>query len=182
MKEAKKKLGVEDGIMGNLAGAAFERTKQAFPLGGRVGLGASGSIIGAAGGSLVGGAKSLGKGYAQAKQGDIIGGLGTVLKGTGSGLLKGGKKGASTAVNTVMNIERSAGIHQPDVLNPVTRFIDTGETPFKSKPQTEGGEGEPISIGKGLATGKNRERAAKKQEYEDFLDLAKKAIGTQNKS
>jgi hypothetical protein len=49
MKEAKKKLGVEEGIMGNLAEAAFKRIKQ-----GEVTL----PVAGAIGGSALGGAKS----------------------------------------------------------------------------------------------------------------------------
>ena len=181
MKEAKKKLGVESGIMGNLVGAATGRIKEAFPLGGRVGLGTSGAAIGGVMGGTGGVIRSLPKAFGQMATKDIAGGLGTIGKGFSSGAGAGIKKGASTAVNTVMDIERSAGINQPDILNPVTHFIDTGETIFKSKPKTKGGVGEPISIGGGLATGKNRERATRKQEVEDFLDLANRALGKQDR-
>ena len=181
MKEAKKKMGVEEGIVGNLVGAATGRIKEAFPLGGRVGLGTSGAAIGGAMGGAGGVIRSLPKAFGQMTTKDIAGGFGTIGKGFLSGAGAGVKKGASTAVNAVMDIERSAGINQPDILNPVTHFIDTGETIFKSKPKTKGGVGEPISIGGGLATGKNRERATRKQEVEDFLDLANRALGKQDR-
>lgn len=47
MKEAKKKLGVEDGIMGSLAGAAMKQIKQgeiALPIAGALGSGAVGGV------------------------------------------------------------------------------------------------------------------------------------------
>lgn len=172
MKEAKKMLGVSEGIVGNLGGAAFERIKQAFPAGGRVGLGASGAIAGGAIGGIGGGARSIPKAIGQMRAGQVAEGFSSIGQGFTSGLGTGIKKGASAGVNITSSIERSAGLNQPDILNPLTHFIDTGETPFKSK-----ATGEPIPLGKGLATGKNRERAAKRQEVEDFIDMAKRSFG-----
>lgn len=172
MKEAKKMLGLSDGIMGNLAGAAFERIKQAVPAGGRVGLGASGAMAGGVAGGIGGTFRSIPKAIGQMKTGQVAEGFSSIGQGFISGLGTGIKKGASAGVNITSSIERSAGLNQPDILNPLTHFIDTGETPFKSK-----ATGEPIPLGKGLATGKNRERATKRQEVEDFIDLANRSLG-----
>jgi hypothetical protein len=181
MKEAKKKLGVEEGIMGSLAGAAIERTKKAFPLGGRVGLGATGALAGGPIGAIGGGFKNIPKAIGQMRMGDVSGGFGSIGKGIIQGFGTGVKQGAHTGVNTAINVEHSAGLNQPDILNPVTHFIDTGELPIKTKPTTPGGEPGKLSIGKGFATGKNRERATHKQEVEDSIDLMNRVLGKNKK-
>jgi hypothetical protein len=132
MKEAKKKLGVEDGVMGSLAGAAMNRIKESSPLSTR----AVGLAGGAAGGALLGGAvggiqglKHMGgsddklkfvaeKAWSGVKDGAEVN-IGKHKVNVG-----GARPGAKKHVERAIRLNRSVGARQPDILNPVTDFID----------------------------------------------------------
>ena len=181
MQQVKKAMGVEEGVFGQLAGAALKQTKEAVPLGGRIG----GAGIGAGLGVPVGVARGLldkegrDKGVGIAKslfQGDFYNAgkgaeeLGThVLSRTKAGI----RGGASAGVNLTSRIERKSGINQPDILNPLTSFIDTGDLPWKNS------SGKPARMGKfdGLASEEEKKKQSSRRNTEDSLDLLAQYLG-----
>ena len=132
MKEAKKKLGVESGIIGNLVGAATGRIKETLPLSSRVIGAVGGGAVGSLGGALTG----AGQGLATMKGSDdklkhVIGKTWTGLK-TGAEIpigkkifsVGGAAPTARKGVEGAISLNRSIGARQPDILNPVTQKID----------------------------------------------------------
>ncbi len=88
MKEAKKMLGVSEGIMGNLAGSALKQLQEGWNRGGKFMVGAGVSTL--TGG--LGGLTGAGVGFAKAGKGASFEDR---LKAAGEGALKGGVIGAS---------------------------------------------------------------------------------------
>lgn len=177
MKQVKKVMGVDEGMFGALAGSAINQLKQGVPLGGRIGGAAAGSIAGGALGGLSGTVAQMPKVAGQLAQRDFGGALSSLGKGLVFGTAGGVKRGAQAGVNTTIAAEHSIGANQPDILNPITNLIDTGELPIKGR------DGSPatIGIGKfkfgGLASETNKKRSAKRREVEDWIDLSKGITG-----
>ena len=132
MKEAKKKLGVSDGIMGNLAGAAFKQVKESLPLSSRAVGGLTAGVGGGLGGGIAGGIQGLKQRNAvddpwnnvwqKAKTGFKEGA--TVNIGKKQVQLGGFKPGVKQGVEAGVKLSKSIGARQPDILNPVTDKIE----------------------------------------------------------
>jgi hypothetical protein len=181
MQQVKKAMGVEEGVFGQLAGAALKQTKEAVPLGGRIGGAGIGAVLGVPDGVArglldkegrdkgVGIAKSLFQGdfYNAGKGAEELGAH--VLSRTKTGI----RRGASAGVNLTSRIERKSGINQPDILNPLTSFIDTGDLPWKNS------SGKPARIGKfdGLASEEEKKKQSSRRNTEDSLDLLAQYLG-----
>jgi hypothetical protein len=157
MKEAKKKLGVEEGIMGSLAGAALKQIQGATPIGSK----AIGTVGGSAGGALWG----IGKGVLETRNqdlslGDRLGRIGSqALHYTGEGMSKGSKVGG--AVSQALG-GKSTGViqHVEKGVDKATNFFGEEE---KLKRITEGSKREKNWNEKR----QNAEAQKRKREYEE---------------
>ena len=178
MQQVKKSMGVEEGIFGQLAGAALKQTKEGLPLGGRIGGAAVGAGLGAGTGILKGTLGKDGRDHLSRVSKAIRTGdrheIGASLEGLKSNIIaktgEGARGGASTGVNITSKIERKAGINQPDILNPLTTLIDTGELPWKNE------EGKQATLGKfsGLASEEEKKKQAGRRDFEDNADILKR--------
>lgn len=168
MKEAKKKLGVADGIIGSLAGSALKQVKEALPLGSRV----AGGVMGAGGGALAGG---LTGGIQGLKQMGKVDDPGKMLRSSIWSGMKGGadvnigknkvkiggfQPGLKSGVESGIKLSTSSGSRQPDILNPLTRTIDD----------------------KAKVSDTIKKKIESSQEAEDRLQSLKDIFGAQNKS
>lgn len=139
VKKIKDKMGASEGIVGEMAGAATARAKQAFPLGSRV----AGMGLGYGVGGGLGAASGIAKGIASGKP----------LHQAWTGFKEGGRKASEgyrkefinpiTGQKNVLKlpgtvqiagtVARSMGTNQPDILNPITRKIDQYLNPEEAK-------------------------------------------------
>jgi hypothetical protein len=109
IKQVKKAFGAEGGIWEQLGGAAITQAKEGMPLGGRI----AGMGIGAGAGGVIGAVGRIPQAIQQ-----------NSLKQIGTGFLEGAQRGMRTGVSAASQISTSIGARQPDILNPVTTFID----------------------------------------------------------
>jgi hypothetical protein len=178
MKQAKKALGVTDGPFAALAGAGWSQIKEGLPPGGRVaGLtigGALGGATGLAGGTLAQVPEAISQikvnGF---KEGSKVA-LATLGRGAFQGATRGAKNVGGVGYNAGIGLASSIGANQPDILNPVTNFLDTGTIPFVTDKN-----GKPIQTKKfsGFANEKNRKVAQQQQESEDVWQRMRSIFG-----